>query len=33
MYRIQLIQIEQDKLLSASDVITNIGGEIKQKNQ
>ena len=28
IYRIQLIQIEQDKLQSAADVITHIGGEI-----
>lgn len=31
IYRIQLIQIEQDKLQSAADVITHIGGEINHK--
>jgi len=29
IYRIQLIQIEQDKIQSASEVITHVGGELK----
>jgi hypothetical protein len=29
IYRIQLIQIEQDKIQSAAEVITHIGGELK----
>ncbi|HCE58266.1 MAG TPA: DUF4255 domain-containing protein [Prolixibacteraceae bacterium] len=33
IYRIQLIQIEQDKIQSAAEVITHIGGELKHKQQ
>lgn len=33
IYKVQLIQIEQDKKLAESEAITHVGGNLKDKNQ